>query len=153
MTIALGNDHCGYPLKSDVISILESLGLEFIDHGCQSTEPVDFPVIVGDVCRTVNDGRADRGLLICGTGIGAAMAANKTPGIRAGLCHDTYSAHQGVEHDDMNVMCIGAMIVGPWLAKDLITAYVNARFSESEEFRRRVGMLNELDAAMKRPGQ
>lgn len=148
MTISLGNDHCGYPLKADIISILDSLGVEYVDHGCHSTDSVDFPVVVKDVCRTITEGRAERGLLICGTGIGAAMAANKTPGIRAGLCHDTYSAHQGVEHDDMNVMCIGAMIVGPWLARDLISAFLKAEFSTSEEFRRRVGMLREMDEAL-----
>jgi len=151
MIISLGNDHCGYPLKADVVSILESLRVEYIDHGCHSTDPVDFPVIVKDVCRTITEGRAERGLLICGTGIGAAMAANKTPGIRAGLCHDTYSAHQGVEHDDMNVMCIGAMIVGPWLARDLITAYLKAEFSTSADFRRRVDMLREMDEALAKP--
>jgi len=110
-------------------------------------------VIVADVCSTINEGRAERGLLVCGTGIGASMAANKTPGIRAGLCHDIHSAHQGVEHANMNVMCIGAMIVGPWLARDLIAACVNARFSTSEEFRRRVGMLDEMDARMTRDQQ
>lgn len=151
MKIALGNDHCGFPLKDRVQEILARLGLSVIDHGCHSTEPVDFPVVVADVCRTILDGKADRGLLVCGTGIGAAMAANKTPGIRAGVCHDTYSAHQGVEHDDMNVMCIGAMIVGPWLVEDLITAFIRAEFSTSEEFRRRVGMLRTMDGRPDRP--
>ncbi len=145
MTIALGNDHCGYPLKADVMTILAGLGAQVIDHGCESTQPVDFPLIVVSVCRTILEGRAQRGLLVCGTGVGAAIAANKIPGIRAGLCHDTYSAHQGVEHDDMNVLCLGAMIVGPWLVRDLIAAFLGARFSTEPEFRRRVAMLGDLD--------
>jgi ribose 5-phosphate isomerase B len=149
MTIAFGNDHSGFPLKSEVLRILADYGAEVIDHGCHSSERVDFPNIVADVCRTITDGKAERGILLCGTGIGASMAANKTPGIRAGLCHDTYCAHQGVEHDDMNVMCLGAMIVGPWLAKDLISAFLDARFSDEVHFRRRVDMLRDMDSSMR----
>jgi len=150
MKIALGNDHCGYALKTEVKAILGSLGIDVIDFGCHSAEPVDFPDITRQVCDAVRTGKADRGLLVCGTGVGASIAANKMPGIRAAVCHDVHCAHQGVEHDDMNVMCLGAQIIGAWLARDLIAAYVQARFIASEDYRRRVGKIHALELAAAR---
>jgi ribose 5-phosphate isomerase B len=150
MRIALGNDHSGFPMKAKVRAILDELGLEVIDFGCHSTDPVDFPDISRAVCDAVRSGKADRGVLLCGTGVGASMAANKIPGIRAAVCHDVHCAHQGVEHDDMNVICLGAQIIGPWLAKDLIAAYVQARFVASEDYKRRVGKLHDLELAAAR---
>jgi ribose 5-phosphate isomerase B len=147
MKIALGNDHCGFPMKAEVKDILSSLGVEVIDFGSHSAEPVDFPDIARKVCDAVRHGQAERGLMICGTGVGASMAANKIPGIRAAVCHDVHCAHQGVEHDDMNVMCLGAQIIGPWLARDLITAYVNATFTDTEAFRRRIQKMHDLELA------
>jgi ribose 5-phosphate isomerase B len=144
MTIAFGNDHAGFVLRDEVLEILKDLKIDVIDNGTYSDEPVDFPIISADVCRAVLDGRADRGLLLCGSGIGAAIAANKVNGIRAGLCHDTYCAHQGVEHDDMNVMCLGARIIGPWLASEIIRAFVSAKFDNTEDVVRRVGMLVDM---------
>jgi ribose 5-phosphate isomerase B len=145
MRIAVGADHAGYSLKGDVVEALSRWGYGVEDMGTQSPEPVDFPDIVLPVCEAVVEGRVDRGILVCGTGIGACMAANKVPGIRAALCHDVYSAHQSVEHDDANVMCIGGRIVGDWLAMDLIQAFLDARFLDHEHFRRRVAKMAEFD--------
>ena len=147
MRISIGNDHCGFPLKQTVLDLLEALGHEVIDHGCHSEDPVDFPDIVEGVCRSIQEQEADRGLLLCGSGIGACMAANKMQGIRAALNHDIHCAHQSVEHDDANVMCIGAKIVGPWLAADLIQAFLEAEFFNHDPDRvRRVDKLNRMDA-------
>lgn len=143
MTIAFGNDHAGYIHRKEVLAVLNDLGITVIDLGSDSPQPIDFPLLTREVCRTVINGKAQRGLLLCGTGLGSAMAANRFKGIRAGVCHDTYSAHQGVEHDDMNVMCLGAQIVGPWLMKDLISAFLNARFDGTEDVVRRVGQLEQ----------
>jgi ribose 5-phosphate isomerase B len=145
MKIAIGSDHCGYEMKILLIPVLEELGCECVDYGCHSTEPVDFPDIARMVCDAVRSGEQERGIMVCGTGVGAAIAANKIPGIRASVCHDIHSAHQCVEHDDVNVMCIGAQIIGPWLAKDLIRAFITAEFSTEEHFRRRVSKLRELE--------
>ena len=145
MKIIIGSDHAGYPLKADIISHIESLGHEVIDVGCHSTDPVDFPDIAQDLTDKLLKGEGDRGLMVCGTGVGAAIAANKRAVIRAAVGHDDYSAPQCVEHDDVNVLCIGAQIVGAWLARDLVSAYLSAEFSTSEEFRRRVEKLNEMD--------
>lgn len=150
MRIALGNDHAGFPMKAAVKAVFADLGVEIIDFGSHTPDPVDFPDISRAVCDAVRGGQAARGLLLCGTGVGAAMAANKIAGIRAAVCHDVHSAHQGVEHDDMNVMAIGAQIVGPWLARDLITAFVNARFTDSADFRRRVAKLHDIELASAR---
>ena len=146
MKISLGNDHAGFPMKAFVREVLDDLGVEYIDHGCHSNEPVDFPDVVQAVCASVVDGDAERGLLVCGTGIGASIAANKIPGIRAALIHDGHCAHQSVEHDDANVMCIGAQIIGPWLAKDLIRIYLDARFAAGDaDFARRVKKLSDME--------
>ncbi|NDV51399.1 MULTISPECIES: ribose 5-phosphate isomerase B [unclassified Salipiger] len=145
MRLVLGSDHAGFPLKATVLDHLQRLGHEVRDVGSYDDKPVDFPEIAQAVTRAVNDGSAERGLLVCGTGVGASIAANKVKGIRAAVGHDVHSAHQCVEHDDVNVLCIGAQIVGPWLALDLIDAFLGAEFSTDEDFRRRVAMLHDMD--------
>ncbi|AJE48744.1 RpiB/LacA/LacB family sugar-phosphate isomerase [Celeribacter indicus] len=145
MRIAIGCDHAGFPAKHTVLEILNSLGMEPRDCGTDSTEPVDFPVMTRKVCQLVTGGEADRALLICGTGVGAVMAANRIRGIRAFVGHDAYSAAQGVEHDNANVMCLGAWIVGPAVMRHSITAFLAAEFSTEEHFRRRVAMLSAME--------
>ncbi len=145
MRIAIGGDHSGFPLKGPIVEALRARGHEVTDLGTHSLEPVDFPDVARKVCNTVRSGEAERAIMVCGTGVGACIAANKMPGIRAALCHDVYSAHQSVEHDDVNVMCIGAQIVGQWLALDLIDAFLGATFSTDESFRRRVRKLGEME--------
>ena len=145
MRLVIGSDHAGFPLKAAVVDHIKSLGHEVTDVGSLDEKPVDFPEIAKKVTTAVNDGSAERGLLVCGTGVGASIAANKVKGIRAAVGHDVHSAHQCVEHDDVNVLCIGAQIVGPWLAFDLIDAYLTAEFSTDEDFRRRVSMLHDMD--------
>lgn len=147
MRIVIGSDHAGFPLKETVVDFVRSLGHEVEDVGSFDDKPVDFPDIARAVTGRIASDSAERGLLVCGTGVGAAIAANKVKDIRAAVCHDVHSAHQCVEHDNVNVMCIGAQIVGPWLAKDLIAAYLAAKFSTDEEFRRRVEKLAEMDDA------
>jgi ribose 5-phosphate isomerase B len=153
MRIAAGADHAGFSLKGPVIDALRSWGHEVEDLGTHSTEPVDFPDIVLPVCDAVVAGWAERGILVCGSGIGACMAANKVAGIRAALIHDIYSAHQAVEHDDANVMCLGAKIVGEWLALDLVRAFLNARFGGEEHFRRRIAKMAQLEAVRQGDGE
>ncbi|GIX10212.1 ribose 5-phosphate isomerase B [Elioraea sp.] len=145
MRIALGCDHAGFPMKAEVLEVIRALGHEVEDLGTHTPDPVDFPDIARAVCDRVVSGRADRGMLVCGTGVGASIAANKRRGIRAAVCHDVHSAHQSVEHDDVNVMCIGAQIVGPWLARDLVRAFLEARFDASEDHRRRVAKLTAFE--------
>lgn len=145
MRLVVGSDHAGWMLKREVLEHLRSLGHEVIDVGSHDDRPVDFPDIARSLTAKVTSGDAQRGLMVCGTGVGAAIAANKVKGIRAAVCHDVHSAHQCIEHDDVNVICIGAQIVGPWLAKDLITAYLAAEFSTNEDFRRRVAKLRTMD--------
>ena len=150
MKVAVGGDHAGFPLKATIIEAVKALGHEVTDHGCHSEQPVDFPDISQKVCAAVTGGNAQRAILVCGTGVGASIAANKIPGIRASIVHDGYIAHQCVEHDDVNVMCIGAKIVGPWLAVDLVRAYLAAQFSTDEDCRRRVRKLMEMERAFAR---
>jgi ribose 5-phosphate isomerase B len=145
MPLVIGSDHAGFPMKGPVIQLLKSWGHSVKDCGCFSTDPVDFPDIARLVCADIKSGRATRGILVCGTGIGATIAGNKIRGIRAALCHDTYSAHQSVEHDDVNLLCMGAWIIGPKLAEEILHAFLGARFSTSEEFRRRVRKLEEME--------
>ena len=150
MKLAIGSDHAGYPLKPQLLELLARLGHEVTDHGCHDTNPVDFPDIARKVCADVLSGRADRGIMVCGTGVGAAIACNKVPGIRASVVHDIYTAHQSVEHDDVNVACIGAQIVGPVIAAEVLERFLSARFSTSEEFRRRVAKLAEMELDAKK---
>lgn len=145
MNIVIGSDHAGFPLKATIIEHIRKLGHEVTDVGSYDEKPVDFPDIAQQLTAKIRSGEATRGLMVCGTGVGAAIAANKVKGIRAAVCHDVHSAHQCVEHDDVNVMCIGAQIVGAWLALDLVEAYLKAEFSTSEEFRRRVEKLGRME--------
>jgi ribose 5-phosphate isomerase B len=145
MKLAVGGDHAGFPLKGLVIDFLRGQGHAVEDFGTHSPEPVDFPDIARLVCEAVRSGTAERGVMVCGTGVGACIAANKISGIRAALCHDTYSAHQCVEHDDVNVLCIGAWIVGIRVAEEILGAFLTAEFSTAEEFRRRVRKLAQLE--------
>ncbi len=145
MRIVIGSDHAGFPMKADVTTTIEKEGHQVEDVGSFDPNPVDFPDIAATLCARIKEGHADRGVMVCGTGVGAAIAANKVAGIRAALCHDVYSAHQSVEHDDVNVLCLGAKIVGPWLAADLVKAFLDARFADTEDFRRRVAKLSELE--------
>lgn len=145
MLIAVGADHAGFPMKADIIESLKSLGVEVVEFATFDGSQVDFPEITREVCEAVLAGNADRAVLVCGTGIGASIAANKISGIRGGLVHDTHSAHQSVEHDNVNVLCIGARIIGSWLAHDILQAFVNAEFSSDPTFRRRVAQLDRMD--------
>src|SRR3954469_2168500 len=141
-TIVVGSDHAGFPLKAKIVEALRETGHEVMDVGSYDPGPVDFPDIADRLTDAILSGRAHRGLMVCGTGVGAAIAANKVPGIRAAVCHDVHSAHQGVEHDDVNVMCIGAQIVGPWLAIDLVHAFLKAEFNATDDHVRRVAKLD-----------
>jgi RpiB/LacA/LacB family sugar-phosphate isomerase len=145
MRVAIGADHAGYPLKQEIIPFLESLGHEVSDLGTHSTEPVDYPDYAEAVGLAVLEARVDRGVLICGSGVGASVAANKLPGIRAGLAHDTYSAHQGVEHDDMNILVLGSRVIGVELAKELAGTYLRAVFTHAERHVRRLAKVKALE--------
>jgi RpiB/LacA/LacB family sugar-phosphate isomerase len=145
MRVVLGADHAGFALKELLVEFVTRLGHEVEDVGTCSESPVDYPDIAVALAAVVTTGRADRGILLCGSGVGASVAANKIPGIRAGLCHDTYSAHQGVEHDDANVLVLGSRIIGIELAHELVKAYLAAEFSGEERHVRRLGKVNALD--------
>lgn len=134
MRIVIGSDHAGYVLKVDLAAFLRSQGHDVLDVGTDdAVRAVDYPDFAEAVARSVLEGRAERGIVVCGSGVGASIAANKIPGIYAALCHDTYSAHQGVEHDNMNILCLGSRVVGPALAQELATAFLNARFETDQE--------------------
>ena len=141
MKIAIGSDHAGFNLKLFLLSRLSASPHEVFDVGTHDTTSVDYPDFAEAVGRTILEGTAERGVLICGSGVGAAVAANKLPGIRAGLCHDTYSAHQGVEHDDVNVLVLGARIIGEELASEIMFTYLGAVFSDEERHRRRLAKV------------
>jgi RpiB/LacA/LacB family sugar-phosphate isomerase len=145
MRIVIGSDHAGFELKKVVSRLLEEANLEVMDVGSYNTDPVDYPDYAEAIGLAILEGRADRGVIICGSGVGASVAANKLPGIRAGLCHDTYSARQGVEHDDMNVLALGARVIGPELARELVLAYVRANFTGEERHRRRLAKVQALE--------
>lgn len=145
MKLVIGGDHAGYKLKEKVVEQLRTWGHDITDIGTHSEDPVDFPDIAEQLCTIVREGQAERGIMVCGTGVGAAIAANKVPGVRAALCHDVFSAHQCVEHDDVNVLCLGAWIVGEKLAFDLLRTYLEATHSTDEDFRRRVAKLTQLE--------
>jgi len=136
--VALGADHGGFPLKTELLPWLQGQGYEVLDMGAHTLDPADdYPDFAIAVAQAVASGEAQRGIVVCGSGVGACVVTNKMTGIRACLCHDTYSAHQGVEHDDMNVLCLGARVIGVELAKELVSAFLNARFSGEERHRRR----------------
>jgi RpiB/LacA/LacB family sugar-phosphate isomerase len=137
-TIAIGADHAGFELKDEVGGILRGAGFDVLDLGTNGPESVDYPDYAEAVGRAIQDGRAERGVVVCGSGAGACIAANKLHGIRAALAHDTYSAHQSVEHDDANVLCLGARIIGAALAEEIVLAWARAEFSNDERHRRRL---------------
>jgi ribose 5-phosphate isomerase B len=145
MVIAVANDHAGYPLRDILIETLRKEGAEVLDLGTHSTAPVDYPDYAESLGLAILAGRADLGLLICGSGVGAAVAACKLPGIRAATCHDVFSAHQGREDDDCNVLCLGARVVGPSLAADLVRTFMHAKFSGAERHQRRVEKIHQLE--------
>ena len=147
MRIAVAADHGGLPLKAQVISILEDAGAEAVDLGAYENDPQDdYPDFARLVGRALQDGEAARGILLCGSGVGACIAANKMTGVRASVCHDVYSAGQGVEHDDMNVLCIGSRIIGSAVVEHLVRAFVGARFDPGERFRRRLDKVLAMEA-------
>ncbi len=141
MKIAIGFDHAGFPLKGDVVRLLGELGHEAIDFGTDSTDPVDYPDFARAVAASVASGECERGIVVCGSGVGASVAATKVPGIRSALCHDTFSGRQGVEDDDMNVLCLGARVIGPSLAAEVIRAFLAAKFSHAERHVRRLNKV------------
>jgi RpiB/LacA/LacB family sugar-phosphate isomerase len=145
MRVAIGADHGGFALKARLVEALRQAGHEVVDLGTHSDEPVDYPDYARAVGRALLEGRAERGVLICGSGAGASIAANKMHGIRASLAHDTYTAHQMVEHDDVNVCCLGARVVGPELAAEIVTVFMNASFSGEERHLRRLKKVAALE--------
>ena len=145
MRIAIGADHAGFALKQKLANYLKELDHAVIDLGTMNEDPVDYPDYAEAVGKVILEGRADRGVLICGSGVGASVAANKLPGIRAAVCHDTYSARQGVEHDDMNILVLGARIIGEELARELVRAFLPAKFTAEERHLRRVGKIKALE--------
>ena len=146
MKVVLGSDHAGFELKEQVAAFVRELGHEVIDVGTDNgTDAVDYPDYAESVGKSLMNNQAERGILICGSGVGASVAANKLPGIRAGLCHDTYSAHQGVEHDDMNVLVLGGRIIGTELARELVRAYLSAQFTKEERHLRRLAKTRALE--------
>ena len=145
MKIAVGCDHAGFPLKDGIVRELVRLGHTVQDLGTSSTEPVDYPDFARAVAISVASGTSERGIVVCGSGVGACVAATKVPGIRAAMCHDTYSAHQGVEHDDMNVLCLGARVIGPALAAELVRAFAGAKFSGEERHVRRLAKIAAIE--------
>jgi RpiB/LacA/LacB family sugar-phosphate isomerase len=145
MRVAVGADHAGFSLKQELVAYVKSLKHEVLDLGTNSANPVDYPDYAEAVGKAITEGDAERGLLVCGSGVGASVAANKISGIRAGLCHDTYSAHQGVEHDDMNVLVLGARVIGPALACELARDFLAAKFSGAERHRRRLEKVAKLE--------
>ncbi|HEU4895300.1 MAG TPA: ribose 5-phosphate isomerase B [Acidimicrobiia bacterium] len=146
MRIAVGSDHAGYPLKEHIASWLAESGHAVYDLGTHSPDPVDYPDYAAAVAQAVLDGRADRGVIVCGSGAGAAIAANKLTGIRAAVAHDTYTAHQMVEHDDVNVLALGSRVVGQALAEELIRTFLDAKFSRDERHVRRLDKIRALEA-------
>ena len=145
MRTAIGSDHAGFEMKGTLAKHLRDLGHEVVDVGTNSAEPVDYPDFAEAVGKAVLNGRADRGVLISGSGVGASVAANKLRGIRAGLCHDTYSAHQGVEHDDMNVLVLGARVIGLAMAQELVSAYMAAKFTNEDRHVRRMNKVKAME--------
>jgi RpiB/LacA/LacB family sugar-phosphate isomerase len=145
MRLAIGADHAGFELKQQLADYLRACGHEIIDVGTTSSDPVDYPDFAEAVGTKLRNNQAERGVLVCGSGVGASVAANKITGIRAGLCHDTYSAHQGVEHDDMNVLVLGARVIGLELAKELIERFITAQFTGEERHQRRLQKIKSLE--------
>jgi len=145
LRLVVGADHRGYCLKDAIAAYLRASGHDIIDVGTHDATPVDYPDIALAVGRAIAKGEAERGVLVCGSGVGAVVAANKLAGIRAGLVHDTYSAHQGVEHDDMNLLCLGSLVIGERLAFEVVERFIAAQFSGEERYRRRLAKVQKLE--------
>lgn len=145
MRIAVSADHGGFHLKNKIVQLLKELGHEVHDLGTYSDDPVDYPDYARAVSQEILDRKAVKGILICGSGVGACVAANKFPGIRAAICHDTFSAHQGVEDDNVNILCLGARVIGTELAKDIVKVWISATFSGAERHRRRLAKVDEIE--------
>ena len=145
MRLALSSDHAGFELKRDLAAFLGQKGHMVLDLGTHSLAPVDYPDAAESVAEALRNGEADRGIIVCGSGAGVSIAANKFPGIRAAVCHDTYSAHQAVEHDDMNVLCLGSRVVGPSLAQDIVTSFLGAAFSGESRHQRRLDKILDIE--------
>jgi ribose 5-phosphate isomerase B len=150
MRIALSADHAGFEMKRELAGVLRAQGHEVLDLGTHSTEAVDYPDCAEAVAVALTDQRADRGIIVCGSGAGVSIAANKFPGIRASACHDTYTAHQAVEHDAMNVLCLGARVIGGALAQEIATVFLGARFSGEERHQRRLNKILAIEERFSR---
>lgn len=147
MRTAIGSDHAGFSMKQEIVTYLKELGHEVVDVGAHAPNPADdYPDYAEAVAEVLVKSQAQRGVLICGSGVGVSIAANKVPGIRAAVCHDTYSAHQGVEHDDMNVLVMGARIIGTELAREIVRAFLGATFTGEERHRRRLQKVKAIEA-------
>lgn len=146
MKIAIGSDHAGFDLKKHLVNFLKIQGVDVLDLGTDSHAPVDYPDFAESVGQAVLHGKAKRGIVICGSGVGASIAINKLPGIRAGLCHDVYSAHQGVEHDDVNVLVLGARIIGSAVAEDLVRTFIQARYTKEDRHERRLNKVKAIES-------
>jgi len=150
MNFAIGCDHAGFPFKKGVMELLAEMGHSVRDFGTDSTAPVDYPDFARSVAVAVSSGECERGIVVCGSGVGASVAASKVPGARAALCHDVFSARQGVEDDDMNVLCLGARVIGPALAAEVVKAFVNAKFSGAERHVRRLAKVKDIEEDARR---
>jgi len=146
MRVGIGSDHAGYRAKGPVVELVDELGHEVRDFGTDDEDSVDYPDYARLVGSAIAAGEIDRGIILCGSGVGVSVAANKIPGVRAGVCHDTYSARQGVEHDDMNVVCIGARVIGSELIEAVVRSFLEAEFSGAERHRRRLGKVLEIES-------
>jgi ribose 5-phosphate isomerase B len=145
MRLALSSDHAGFELKRDLAAWLGQKGHIVLDLGTHSLAPVDYPDVAESVAEALRQGEADRGIIVCGSGAGVSIAANKFPGIRAAVCHDTYTAHQAVEHDDMNVLCLGARVIGAALAQDIVASFLGAAFSGESRHQRRLDKILDIE--------
>ena len=150
MRLAIGADHAGFEMKRDIAGYLAQQGHDVTDLGTHTTAAVDYPDIASAVAMAIRNGQADRGILLCGSGAGASVAASKFPGVRAAVCHDTYTARQAVEHDDLNVLCLGSRVIGPALARTLIDAFLTATFSNEERHARRLGKIDAIESRFSR---
>lgn len=151
MRVAVAFDHRGVKLRARVLEEVEALGHETVDFGTDAPEPrIDYPDKARELGEAIQNGGAERGVLVCGSGVGASIAASKLAGVRAAICHDTYSAHQGVEHDDMNVLVLGARVIGPELARELVRAFLGARFTHEERHQRRLGKIEAIEEEVRR---
>jgi len=146
MRIAIACDHGGFPLKNEIVELVKCQGHEVLDLGTFDTTPVDYPDYTEKAGLALQNGQVERAIVMCGSGVGAAVAGNKMKGVYAALCHDTYSAHQGVEHDNVNMLCLGARVIGGELAKEVVTAFLRAEFSNSERFIRRFAKVQAIEA-------